>query len=82
MCKFKSGIIRKQRIDLASKGNESHSDLLQKLGIVDNYDNAAKVFVRAELTPPNGNIGADIKEWEFIVEQDITPEGFDDDRGR
>ena len=33
MCNFKSGIILKNRVVLAPEGNESHSDLLENLGI-------------------------------------------------
>ena len=36
MCKFKSGIIFKNRVVLTPEGNESHSDLLDSLGIEDN----------------------------------------------
>lgn len=82
MCKFKSGIIRKHRIDLAPKGNESHSSLLNSLKIEDTYDNATKVFVRAELIPHKDDITSDIKEWKFVVDQDITPDWFNEDPGR
>lgn len=82
MCHLESGIIRKHRIDLAPKGSYSHSKLLDSLGIDDTYENAARVFVRAELTPPNNDITADIKDWKFVVDQDIAPDWFDEDRGR
>lgn len=35
MCQFKSGIISKNRVFLTPEGNESHSDLLEILGIED-----------------------------------------------
>lgn len=60
--------------------NDSHSALLRQLNIEDNSFNASKVFVRAELIPPNNNVMADIKEWKFNVDQDITPEWFDIDK--
>lgn len=82
MCKFKSGIIFKNRVELAPIGNESHSDLLEKLGIDDNYMNASKMFVRAELIPKDNNKATDIKEWRFNVDQDVTPDWFKDDRER
>ena len=37
MCNFKSGIILKNRVVLAPEGNESHSDLLESLGIEDTH---------------------------------------------
>ena len=82
MCNFKSGIIFKNRVELAPMGNEGHSDLLYKLCIDDNYINASKMFVRAELVPNNNNKATDIKEWVFNVDQDVTPDWFEDDRDR
>ena len=76
MCEFKSGIILKNKIVLAPRNNESHSDLLQELGIDDNYSNASRVFVRAELTPPDNNKGSDISKWVYKVDQDIVPDWY------
>lgn len=82
MCQFKSGIILKNKVVLAPEGNDSHSDLLESLGIENDRMNAMKVFVRAELLPPNGNKAVPVDEWNFNVDQDITPDWFDDDRGK
>ena len=82
MCKFKSAIILKNKVVLAPEGNESHSDLLVSLNIEDNYMNASKKFVRAELVPKDNNKATDISEWKFIVDQDETPDWFNEDRGR
>lgn len=82
MCQFKSGIILKNKVVLAPEGNDSHSDLLESLGIEDDRMNAMKVFVRAELLPPNGNKAVPVDEWNFNVDQDITPDWFDEDRGK
>ena len=82
MCKFKSGIILKNKIELAPQGNESHSDLLDLLGIDDTRFNASKVFVRAELTPPDGDIAVPIEKWNYNVDQDITPDWYDEDPTR
>lgn len=82
MCKFKSGIILKNKVVLAPIYNDSHSALLNKLGIEDSHLNASKTFVRAELVPPNGNKTAILQDWKFIVDQDITPDWFDIDKGR
>ena len=35
MCQFKSGVILKNRIVIAPGENDSHSDLLESLGIED-----------------------------------------------
>lgn len=44
MCRFKSGIIFKGRVVLAPEDNESHSDLLEKLGVEDNTMGAMTRF--------------------------------------
>ena len=74
MCQFKSGIILKGRIVLTPEGNESHSNLLESLGIEDTHLNATKKFVRAELIPPNDNKAIDVSEWRYKVDQDIVPD--------
>lgn len=82
MCRFKSGLAFKTKIVLAPEGNESHSNLLQILGIEDNHLNASKTFVRIELTPPNGDKTADINTWVYKVDQDIVPEWYEKDPGK
>lgn len=83
MCEFKSGIIFKNRVVLAPLGNESHSNLLESLGVEDSEFNAAKKFVRAELMPPNkGIIISDISKWKYRVDQDIVPEWYSNDSER
>ena len=76
MCKLKSAIILKDRIFMPDY--DSHSEMLEELKITDDYFNASKVFVRAELTPENGDAFSDIDGWKFSVDQDITPEWFDE----
>lgn len=76
MCKLKSAIILKDRIFVPDY--DSHSKMLDELGITDDYFNASKVFVRAEFSPKNGDVFSDIDGWKFSVDQDITPEWFDE----
>ena len=76
MCKLKSAIILKDRIFMPDY--DSHSKMLDELGITDDYFNASKVFVRAELVPENGDVFSDIDGWKLKVDQDITPEWFDE----
>ena len=83
MCEFKSGIIFKNRVELAPLGNESHSSLLENLGVEDNEFNASKKFVRAELIPPEKYvITSDISKWTYKVDQDIVPEWYSNDSER
>ena len=82
MCRFKSGIILKNKVVVAPGENDSHSDLLESLGINDDYFGATNVFVRAELIPANDEWWIDPAEepdkWRFIVDQDMRPEWFDE----
>lgn len=82
MCKFKSGVILKNRVIIAPDGNESHSDLLQSLRIEDNRMNAMKTFVRAELIPKNDDKMSEVKEWRYKVDQDIVPDWYEKDPWR
>ncbi len=74
MCKLKSAIILKDRVFIPDY--DSHSDMLAELGIEDTRENAERLFVRAELSPRNGDVFTPIDEWEFTVDQDIRPEWF------
>ena len=81
MCRFKSGIILKSMVVIAPGSDDSHSTLLENMGIEDSYINASKVFVRAELTPQTDKWWISPEErpdkWKFIVDQDIVPDWFD-----
>lgn len=82
MCQFKSGIITKNKIYLAPIYNDSHSRLLESIGIEDNRGNAMRKFVRAELVPPGNDKMANIENWKFRVDQDIVPDWFEEDPDR
>ena len=56
---------------------DSHSKMLEELGIEDNYINASKVFVRAELSPEEEDAFSNIDSWKLTVDQDIIPAWFD-----
>ena len=82
MCRFKSGIILKNKCVIAQADNDSHSELLIELKIEDTSENAMRKFVRAELVPVNDEWWTDPDAWEFTVDQDIVPEWFENDKGR
>lgn len=82
MCQFKSGIITKNGVTLAPMYNDSHSSLLEAMGIADNQMNAMKVFVRAELVPPNNDKTIDVNKWKYRVDQDIVPDWYEEDSKR
>lgn len=80
MCRFKSGIILRDRCVLTDGFTESHTELLKQLNIDDTFEHAEKVFVRAELIPNNGKYNSDMKDWTFHVDQDIVPDWFTKDK--
>ena len=47
MCRFKSGIILKNKVVVAPGENDSHSDLLESLGINDDYFGQVAVCCRS-----------------------------------
>lgn len=77
MCRFKSGIILKDKVVLAPDGNESHTDLLESLGIEDTGVNMMKMFVRVELIPKNDDKMTDVKDWIYNVDQDYVPDWYE-----
>ena len=77
MCQLKSGIILKNRVFVPEY--DSHTEMLEELGIKDDYLNASKTFVRVELSPTDGDAFSDIDTWELNVDQDIMPEWYDED---
>ena len=79
MCRFRSGILLKDRAVIARKDNDSHQDMLEELNISDTYENAARVFVRAELIPEKNEWWTDPYGWEFVIDQDIVPDWFEED---
>ena len=77
MCKLKSAIILKDKIFMPDY--DSHSEMLNELGIKDDYLGASKKFVRAELSPIDDDVFSDVDGWQFKVDQDITPEWFSEE---
>ena len=76
MCQFKSAIVLKNRVFVPDY--DSHSDMLKELHIEDDYMHASTQFVRVELSPPDGNRMSDIDGWKLKVDQDITPDWWDE----
>ena len=77
MCKLKSMIALKGRIYMADA--DSHSDMLNELGIKDDYLGASKKFVRLELSPEDGDPFSDVDTWGLKVDQDIKPDWYSDE---
>jgi len=71
---FKSGIILKDRVFVPDY--DHHTDMLEELGIEDNWTNAETKFIRVELIPPNNDMFSPIETWKFNVDQDILPDWY------
>lgn len=74
MCRFKSGIILKDRVFIPDY--DSHTEMLEELKIADTEDNAKRLFVRAELVPPNDDVFTPLSSWKYRVDQDILPDWY------
>nr|DAT79947.1 MAG TPA: hypothetical protein [Caudoviricetes sp.] len=77
MCRLKSGIILKGRVFVPEY--DSHTKMLEELGITDDYLNASKTFVRAELLPVDGDVFSSIDNWILKVDQDVIPDWYDEE---
>lgn len=82
MCRYRSGIIFKNRVQLAPAYNDSHSSLLRTMSIEDTTENAMRLFVRAELYPVDGDRATDPKTWKYVVDQDVIPDWYEEDPGK
>ena len=82
MCQLKSCLVLKDRVYCPDY--DRHQDMLEKLGIKDDYLGASKTFVRVELLPPDGvkSLMEPLSRWTLNVDQDVTPEWWDADADR
>ena len=82
MCQLKSCLVLKDRVYCPDY--DSHQDMLEKLGIKDDYLGASKTFVRVELLPPDGvqSLMDPLDRWTLKVDQDVTPEWWDAEADR
>ena len=74
MCRFKSGIILKDRVFIPDY--DSHTKMLEELKIADTEDNAKRLFVRAELMSPDNDVFTPVSSWKYHVDQDILPDWY------
>ena len=82
MCQLKSCLVLKDRVYFPDY--DRHQNMLDKLGIKDDYLGASKTFVRVELLPPNGvkSLMEPLDKWTLKVDQDVTPEWWDAEADR
>ena len=82
MCRLKSCLVLKDRVFCPDYN--SHQQMLEELGIEDDYLHASKTFVRVEFTPPNNikSLIEPLDRWTLKVDQDIVPEWWDEKADR
>ena len=82
MCQLKSCLVLKDRVYCPDY--DHHQNMLEKLGIKDDYLGASKTFVRVELLPPDGveSLMEPLDRWTLKVDQDVTPEWWDEKADR
>ena len=82
MCQLKSCLVLKDRVFCPDYN--SHQQMLEELGIKDDYLGASKTFVRVELLPPDGvkSLMEPLDRWTLKVDQDVTPEWWDAEADR
>lgn len=78
MSLFKAGIITEDgKVTLTPTGSkvQTHTALLDKMGICDSDRNERRAYVKATLIPP-GNRAADVSEWKYLVNQRNIPNWY------
>ena len=82
MCRVKSCLVLKDRVFCPDYN--SHQQMLEELGIEDDYLHASKTFVRVEFTPPDNtkSLIEPLDRWTLEVNQDIVPEWWDEKADR
>ena len=82
MCQLKSCLVLKDRVFCPDYN--SHQQMLEELGIEDDYLHASKTFVRVEFTPPDvvQSLIEPLDRWTLEVDQDIVPEWWDEKADR
>jgi len=74
MCNFFSCICLKDGKVLYKHKVNSHDILLWLHGVKDETaDREKMLFARVEITPPDGDLAKPLKQWEFKVDEKITP---------
>ena len=72
MCNFKSMILLKDRVFCPD--NDDHSGMLRELGIRDAFP--TPTFLKVEIRPKNDDPFSPISDWEYIPDQDVSPEWY------
>ena len=76
MCKPASMIVVKGQPPFWSKKTESHTEIRKEFGLPENTDTLI-ANVQVEITPPNGDFAAPLKDWVFRTDQDLLPKWWD-----
>lgn len=78
MCNFLSALVTRQGEVKYNLYTDSHEDLIELYGLRDN--SMMGQFVRVEYRPKNSNDLADVTKYKLYVDEEETPEWFEDYR--
>jgi hypothetical protein len=59
-----------------SKKTDSHEDIIKEFKLVEMDGSDTPLFVRVEVTPPNGDMTIDLDKWIYKLDQDIKPRWY------
>lgn len=77
MCKFFSCLIDKKKKVYWKEGVNNHHELFELFKLDDCSGRQEEIKIaRVEITPPNGDVFANIEKWMFSVDERIRPEWF------
>ena len=77
MCNFWSCIYTKSGDVLYDPLSDRHEDIVSQNKLIDKtIDKDDMQFCRVEITPPNGDVFADVKLWTLKVDELARPEWF------
>ena len=79
MCEFWSAIVTPDGKVHSGRESDRHEDIIERLKLPDDTADRKKLkFARIEIIPPNGDVFADIKNWDFRIDERITPTWWND----
>ena len=75
MCSPASFVVTKENV-YWSKKTDSHEDIIKEFKLVEMDGSDTPLFVRVEVTPPNGDMTIDLDKWVYKLDQDIEPRWY------
>jgi hypothetical protein len=79
MCNFASFVLTKTH-EYFSLTSNNHTDIIEQHKLREMHPNGiVAAILKVEITPPEDDPRAPLEKWDFVIDQDIRPEWFDDE---